>query len=753
MDSPLKNILIVSHHYPPHITGVGSVAHNQAKHLVKLGNIVNVITSDTNFDEKSAVIDGVNVIRVKALNFLENFDAPFPIFFPSIFTKLWKQIKIADVVHVHDGFYESSFLAVLIAKILKKPVVLTQHVSMVMHPSKLIMFIEKIVYVTTGFFIFRNSDLIITYNDRVERFLVEMGVEERKLVRLTNGVDLELFNKGTLTEKIQFKLKYGLNINKKIVLFVGRFVPKKGFDKVFASKSSEYQLVFAGGEALQKNTEDVVFLGKLSQDQISEVYKASDIFILPSESEGFPLSIQEAMACGLPIITAADEGYKSYDLDPSLFHMIENPNDESVAFAIRSVLNNEPMLQKMSEYSEKYAKENFSWPISSKKLNDMYTEVAVNKNTIKKIAFVTDAIYMFNKGGKEKRLFDLSQKLSENGYDVTIYCMKWWIGEKVFKKDNITYFAISPFYPLYAGERRSISQSLFFALHSFKMINKSFDVVDVDHIPYFVLFPMKLICLIKGKKMIVTWHEVWGKKYWQSYMGYFKGMVAYMIERISSRLPDVIVSVSRNTTEDLKKVLGAKTKIITIPNGLNFDIINSAPESSDLSEVIFAGRLLTNKNINVLLDALSILNKKGTSIKTYIVGEGPEKESLLKQKDLLNLENVKFFDFISKHSDLYSMIKSSRVFVLPSTREGFGIALIEANACGLPVITINNIHNAAKDLIINNENGLVCELDAQSLANSIEEVLNSRKGPEYYMEYSKKYDWNAVFPSFAEVYK
>lgn len=754
MDSPVKNILIVCHHYPPHITGVGGVAYNHAKHLSGLGHKVTVITSNTNHDEMSGFSDGVNVVRIKALNFSEKFDAPFPIFSLSIFPALFKYIKNADVVHIHDGFYMSSFFTAILAKIYRKPLVLTQHISWVMHPSRIVFAIEKIVYATTGLLIFHLSDLVITYNDRVEDFLIKKGVSKNRLKRLTNGVDINLFNPPTSEEKKSLKLKFGLNVNKKTVLFVGRFVPKKGFDKVLASESDDYQLVFAGGDAISKNTDNVIFLGKLSQEELAQVYKAGDLFVLPSESEGFPLSIQEAMACGLPIITAWDKGYESYGLDSDNFIMLHNPTDTTVKSAIKSVINDDAKLKSMASYSRTYAEQNFNWSIAVNKLNDMYNSLVSKKEAGKKIAFVSDAVYLFNKGGKEKRLFDIASRLSRDGYDVTIYCMNWWNGDKVFQKDGITYHAISPYYPLYHNERRSIKQALFFAIHCLRLINKPFDFIEIDHIPHLVLFTTKIVCVLRRKKMIVTWHEVWGKKYWKSYLGPISGFIAYNIEKIGSRLPDKIVSVSDNTTKELRNTLGVKNEIVTIPNGLDFDNIKNTSSSNKNSDIIFAGRLLGNKNVDVLLKAVSVLSKRGISNKVFIIGEGPERDRLERLCKELNLgSQVTFFGFVQNHSDLYAMMKSSRVFVLPSTREGFGIAVIEANACGLPVVTIDNQHNAAKNLIINNENGVVCELDENSLADAIDLVLKNRKDSEYYTEYSERYDWKKVFPSVKEVYK
>ena len=302
MERQLKNILIVAHHYPPHITGVGMVAHNQAKHLVVAGYHVTVITSETGKNEKSCVMDGVNVIRIKAYNGFEDWSAPFPIFSPRLISTFLKFIKTTDIVHIHDAFYMSSFFAALFARAYKKPIVLTQHVAMIPHPNRLIVEIQKVVYATTGALIFYWSNVIITINDTVEKFLLGQGVSKNKIVALPNGVDTDLFHPVKNPEKYALKKQLGLSLDKKIVLFVGRFVPKKGFDKVLAVRSSKFQIVFAGGDAPETKVEDVVFLGKLSQIKLAQVYQAADIFILPSLGEGFPLSIQEAMATGLPVM-------------------------------------------------------------------------------------------------------------------------------------------------------------------------------------------------------------------------------------------------------------------------------------------------------------------------------------------------------------------------------------------------------------------------------------------------------------------
>ena len=73
-------------------------------------------------------------------------------------------------------------------------------------------------------------------------------------------------------------------------------------------------------------------------------------------------------------------------------------------------------------------------------------------------------------------------------------------------------------------------------------------------------------------------------------------------------------------------------------------------------------------------------------------------------------------------------MKSSKVFILPSTREGFGIVVIEANACGIPVITIDHKDNAARDLIKKKKNGFVCQLNEEEIAKKILRILINNSG-------------------------
>ena len=373
-----------------------------------------------------------------------------------------------------------------------------------------------------------------------------------------------------------------------------------------------------------------------------------------------------------------------------------------------------------------------------------------------KIALVYDAIYPYIKGGGEKRFYEIGKRLAQKGHQVHLYGMKFWKGANVIKQNEMYLHGICKAKKLYTKEgRRSILQAIYFGFHSMKFIKEDLDVIDCCGFPYFSLFSCKLVSLIKRKKLFSTWHEVWGKNYWYEYIGR-KGYLGYIIEKLAVLMPDKIISVSKHTTHKLKSELNSKKSIYTVPNGIEFDLITKIKPAKEKSDVIFVGRLISSKNVDILIKSIKLIRGKNPEIKSLIIGDGPEKKNLEALTQKLNLEkHIKFLGFLENHNDVCALMKSSKVFILPSTREGFGIVVIEANACGIPVITINHKDNAARDLIEEGKNGFVCQLNEEEIAKRIMRILENssgRKMKEVCMDLAKKYDWDKIVDEIEGVY-
>lgn len=372
-----------------------------------------------------------------------------------------------------------------------------------------------------------------------------------------------------------------------------------------------------------------------------------------------------------------------------------------------------------------------------------------------KIAFIYDAVYPFITGGAEKRVYELAKRLAQRGHEVHWYGIGWWWpenGQKDIELDGIKLHGVCKPIDLYTEDRRSIKEAILFAFNLFsKLMQENYDIIDCQGFPYFSCFSTKIHSLLGKSNLCITWIEVWND-YWYEYLGKI-GIFGKIVEKLTSYLTKNIIAISEKTKRDLER-LGVNNEIEVVPVGINMQYIQEINPSDYKSDVIFAGRLLKNKNVDILIKAISIIKKEINDIECTIIGEGPERTNLEALAENLDVkENINFMNFLDEHEEMVSYIKSSGIFVLPSTREGFGIVVIEANACGLPVIVVNHEMNAATDLIINNKNGIIADFSENDIAKKIIYLLNKKK--EMYndcIEMSEKYDWEKIVDYLEDYY-
>jgi glycosyltransferase involved in cell wall biosynthesis len=359
------------------------------------------------------------------------------------------------------------------------------------------------------------------------------------------------------------------------------------------------------------------------------------------------------------------------------------------------------------------------------------------------IALVTDAIAPYHRGGKEQRYQALAPRLARDA-EVHVYTMNWWRGPRVRRDGDVVYHAIAPLVPLYAGERRSIREALVFAVCCLRLLFARFDVIEADHMPYVQLLPLKLVSLMRRRRLVVTWHECWGRAYWDEYLGPL-GRIGWLCEMLSTRLPDAIIAASPQTAERLRELAGDRP-IIVAPNGVDRAAIDAAAPAEDGSDIVVVGRLLSHKRVDLLLDAVARLRERGLELAVEVVGSGPEGKALRAQRDRLRLgAHVRFLDQVHGQTALYGRLKAAQVAVFPSEREGFGIAVLEALACGTPVVTTSAPDNLARHLVTESGGGVVCAPEAGAIADAIEQLLDSASAGSGVDEgWLADYEWDAV---------
>ncbi|HZD42680.1 MAG TPA: glycosyltransferase family 4 protein, partial [Methanomicrobiales archaeon] len=369
-----------------------------------------------------------------------------------------------------------------------------------------------------------------------------------------------------------------------------------------------------------------------------------------------------------------------------------------------------------------------------------------------KIGFIYDAIYPYESGGVERRVWEVSRRLAARGHEVHVFGRCYWEGAKRIEKEGVILHGICPPRPPHEEGRRNVSEALYFGARILPpILAETFDVIDCQAFPYFPLFSARAQSLLKNTALVITWHEVWGD-YWREYLGW-RGIFGKWLESQAAGLQARFIAASPSIQWDLYD-LGVKRKIEVVPSGIDYQHIQTVPPSPMASDVIFAGRLIPEKNVDVLLSALVLVREQLPQIHCLVIGDGPEKDDLEKLSTRLGLSGtVTFTGFLESQDTVIGAMKASKVFVFPSSQESFGIAVLEAMACGIPVITTDHPQNAAR-YFVNGRNGLLSPLSAEELADKIVMALGSSGGAKMACrETAQAYDWDAIVERLESLYK
>jgi glycosyltransferase involved in cell wall biosynthesis len=365
------------------------------------------------------------------------------------------------------------------------------------------------------------------------------------------------------------------------------------------------------------------------------------------------------------------------------------------------------------------------------------------------IALVSDSIYPYYQGGKEIRYHELARRVARRA-DVTFYTMQWWDGPARHHDGAVGLRAVCGLHELYRDGRRSLRQSLLFATASLRLLFRRFDLIEVDTVPYPQIFALKLVAVLRRRPLVVTWYEVWDLPQWRAHLGRL-GLLGAALGRLAMLLPDEIVALTPATAEHLRTRVRRSTGVHLVPVGIDLDVVRAAPPAPASADVLYVGRLIEHKGVRLLLEALARLRAGGVEMTALIVGRGPQAAQLHAMCHALGLDDlVTFRNDVESADEVYGLMKSARVFASPSTREGFGVSVLEALACGVPVVTTNHPENMARLLVEESGAGRLCAPDGASLADAIELATTdeARAGDDWL----RRYDWDAVADQMMKVY-
>ena len=305
---------IVTHYMPPHIGGIELVADSLFHAYRAAGFDVRWVAARDPMDAPARE-DGR--IRVACWNVLERkLGVPWPILGAEGMREVNRLVRWADLLHVHDCLYEASGASVLLARRERKPVLLSQHIGFVKYPNALLNGVERLANRTVGSAVLRRATHVVFCTKSAELFAAPMlQGQPGKTSFIPNGINTALFSPSAPEERARAREELKLPKSAPVALFVGRLVDKKGVDVVvdLARAMPTHHFVIAGDGPLRtmvpKDAPNVSWFPAVTPDAMPSLYRSADFFLLPSHGEGLPLSVQEAMASGLPVIVSRTEAF------------------------------------------------------------------------------------------------------------------------------------------------------------------------------------------------------------------------------------------------------------------------------------------------------------------------------------------------------------------------------------------------------------------------------------------------------------
>ena len=602
------------------------------------------------------------------------------------------------------------------------------------------------------------TDVIIVISKSQKNELSEkycIAPEDKfRTVRL--GFDLQLFSS---VKNLKGKFRRNIGVNNKTVLIgiVGRLVSIKNHQmfldvaKIFIEENPDVQVKFVvigDGElrqelisysASQGLSKHVIFCGWIRD--LPQVYADLDILMLTSINEGTPVSIIEAMACSIPVISTDAGGVRDLlgpprsKIDSDGFEicqrgiMCRQEDASGLAKGIRFILNNARVRHEISKtacnfVTKAYSKERlfremelvylslFKDPSYDRGVSDKTVYHKLQPGPPFKVLQVYKDYYPPVVGGVEGHINLLANGLKDRGIKVEVLVSNTRAklaieninGIRVVKVPQLGRFASAPL-------NASLSAWV-------RRLGKDADVVHF-HFPNPTGEIASLLARV-GNKIVVTYHSDivrqarMAKLYSPLLQRFLKGA-------------DVIIATSPNYVQSSDVLHQFRDKCKVIPFGI--DLSRFAPNDNTERQVaairrnyegsiaLFIGKFRYYKGLYVLLEAMKMV--EGSLL---LVGIGPLENDLKKQVAADDeLKNRVFFLGELSDEDIVSHLHACDVFVFPSIfrSEAFGIVLLEAMACGKPLVS-TELGTGTSFVNQHQETGLVVlPKDAKALAGAI----------------------------------
>ena len=334
------------------------------------------ISTDSTYENNS-----IKILRPRFLSFSNKQIMSFNTFYltqiafnNAVFRSLSYLDCPIDVLYGHF-LYPAGCSAVHFAKKLRLPSIVACGESVSSNNKKL-WSVEPIGY-QKAICDFKQVNGVIAVSSLLKEIIEsKLKIPEERIKVFPNGIDLNLFYP---RNKLKMCKKFGLPIDKAIIIFIGHFDNRKGPQRVLEAVKGlkNIGIVFIGSGNIALESENILFKGILKHSLIPEMLSAGDFFVLPTLEEGSCNAIIEAFACGLPVVTSNGK-FNDDIINDEVAINIDPLNVVQIRNAIIKLMNDRELRNKMSLEAVKWAR-NFDIDVRVRNIVEWINAIIENK--------------------------------------------------------------------------------------------------------------------------------------------------------------------------------------------------------------------------------------------------------------------------------------------------------------------------------------------------------------------------------------
>ena len=613
----------------------------------------------------------------------------------------------------------------------------------------------KYIYSKIEQLIGRITDMAFSQNQGdIDELVFNHVLPQEKILYEGNGVDIEKLD-ALRSDANVHKLRRQLAIDECVTVIgcFARLEPVKGhtfllnaFEKLLRVRPDVVCLI-AGDGPLRRDLESLAqklrihqnlrFLGWI--DDIQPLHALIDILVLPSQKEGIPRTVMEAMTASKPVVATNVPGTREIVIHQHTGILVPYGDEQAMCDALLAIVKDKEKANRYGKNGREQIEGEFDERLVIKRILKAYTNLIYQKGMVSKsvdavIALPTKRLKIAHVATLDMsvRFLLLNQllRLKAHGYDVHAVCRPGeWIDE--IESYGIKVHTVQM--------HRSVS--LFHdSLTLWKLYNclkrEGFDIVNTHTPKAGILGP--IAAKLAGVPIII--HTVHGFLFHDN-VPIPKRFIFMGAEKLTATFADYLFSQSREDIEQaIKHKIGLPENIFYIGNGIDVarfspHNISIAPQKkreevgikADELVVGIVARLVYEKGYLELFQAAVELVRKFDNVKFLVVG--PVETD---RKDAVNLDILEEMGidekvlFLGMRKDMPELYSTMDIFVLPSWREGIPRALMEAMAMEVPVVATNI--RGCREVVKNGETGLLVPVrNHQALAEAIALLLQDEQ--------------------------